>query len=84
MQEAVEKARNAYEDLSSVYEYFADEIDNFTGKKYPPKEILTFADSAVRAAKVEINGILKLFPSDVVQGIEAKIKEELTGPAASP
>lgn len=42
---------SAVEDLSQVYEYFSDEIDNMSGNKFPPRQILSFALDATKAAR---------------------------------
>eukprot|EP01036_Dinobryon_divergens_P027871 gene27871-36720_t len=39
---------SAVEDLSQVFEYFSDEIDNMSGNKFPPRQILSFALDATK------------------------------------
>ena len=42
---------SAVEDLSQVFEYFSDEIDNMSGNKFPPRQILSFSLEATKAAR---------------------------------
>ena len=44
----------AFEDLSLVKEYYSDEIDNMSGKKKIPREVLKFAAGASVAAQKEL------------------------------
>lgn len=69
-------AQNALEDLTQVYEYFSDEIDNMSGKKYPPREVLQFANDATIAAQKEFDLLLGLYPSDVMVEVNSKIEKE--------
>lgn len=47
----------AYEDLSLVSEYFSDEIDDMSGKKKIPREVLQFAAGASIAAQKEFEEV---------------------------
>lgn len=49
--EAKYHGTSAVEDLTQVFEYFSDEIDNMSGRKFPPRQILTFAQEATKAAR---------------------------------
>lgn len=75
-EEARNHGRSAIEDLMLVFEYYNDEIDNFSGKRSPPKEILMFADEAVRAAKKELQSLIACYPSEVQQDVKMRLKEE--------
>ena len=66
----------AVEDLSQIYEYFSDEIDNMSGRKFPPKEVLTFAQDALKASKQELKLLIESYPTAVIQDIEKKISSE--------
>lgn len=72
-------AQNAVEDLAQVFEYFSDEVDNMSGKKFPPKDILIFADQATRAAEKELKLLLQSIPSDIIDDVNKKIAEEMAG-----
>ena len=47
----------AFEDLSLVKEYYSDEIDNMSGKKIIPQEVLKFAAGASVAAQKELDQV---------------------------
>ena len=47
----------AFEDLSLVSEYFSDEIDDMSGKKKIPREVLQFAAGASVAAQKELEEV---------------------------
>jgi hypothetical protein len=69
-------AQNVIEDLSQIFEYFSDDIDNMSGKKTPPKEVLGFAQQAVKAAQGELNELIKLYPSEFAGPILSKVESE--------
>ena len=75
-EEARGHARAAVEDLSLVSEYYEDDINDMTGKKTPPKEVLTLAIQATKATRSEIDAYLSLVPSDVAGQLQAQVKEE--------
>ena len=75
-EEARKHADTAVEDLVQIYEYFPDDIDNQSGTKRPPREVLQFADRAVAAAKVELNELFRLVPSDISQEVLKNIAAE--------
>ena len=50
----------AFEDLSLVSEYFSDEIDDMSGKKKIPREVLQFAAGASVAAQKELEEVRKI------------------------
>lgn len=66
----------AVEDLSQIFEYFSDEVDNMSGNKFPPKEVLIFAQDALKASKQELKLLIESYPSTLLQDIEAKISAE--------
>lgn len=66
----------AYEDLAQIFEYYEDDIDDSTGKKTPPREVLTFAQDAVAAAKKELQELISDYPASIVSDIESKLKSE--------
>lgn len=47
----------AFEDLSLVSEYYSDEIDDMSGKKKIPREVLKFAAGASVAAQKELEEV---------------------------
>jgi hypothetical protein len=63
--------------LIQIYEYFADEIvDNFSGKRSLPPEVLSFADQGVNAAKKEFAELNKFYPADSLKAILDKLESE--------
>jgi len=67
----------AYEDLAIVGEYFEDDVDNQSGKKQPPKEVLLFAQKAASASSKEF----LLFKASLPLEAKAewdRVKEEFT------
>jgi len=73
---AVEHASSAFEDLSSVFEYMTDDVDNMSGRKIPPRELLTFALQATSAATKELDLLLNDLPVELVGPVNAQVKKE--------
>ncbi len=71
--EAESIGRNIIENLNLIYEYYEDNIDNMTGVKTPPKEVLLFAKSSLSATTIEFNKLFNLYPLNVIE----KLKETL-------
>lgn len=71
-----EHGSNAVENLVQVYEYYSDEIDNFSGKKFPPKEVLMFALEATKATDKELKILLDCYPADIMSELDQKISKE--------
>ena len=63
--------RNIIENLNLIYEYYEDNIDNMSGIKTPPKEVLLFAKSSLSATSIEFNKLFNLYPSNIIE----KLKE---------
>ena len=55
----------AIEDLQIVSEYFDDDVDNMSGKKTPPRQVLQLAMQASSAASKELRDLIAMYPSDV-------------------
>lgn len=56
----------AFEDLSLVKEYYSDEVDDMSGKKIIPREVLKFAAGASVAAQRELEQVRSEFFFEVV------------------
>lgn len=69
--EAEEISRNIIENLNLIFEYYEDNIDNMSGLKTPPKEVLLFAKSSLSATAIEFNKLFNLCPSNIIE----KLKE---------
>jgi len=78
-EEAKLHGTNAIEDLSQIYEYFSEEMDDMTGKTKPPRDILIFADQATRAADQELKLLIHALPSDITAEVEKQLKSEFEG-----
>lgn len=65
--------RTIIENLNLIFEYFEDDIDNMSGIKTPPKEVLLFAKSSLSATTTEFNKLFTLYPSNVIE----KLKENV-------
>ena len=74
--EAREHGISALEDLASIYEYFDEDINDMSGKRTPPREVLGLAQDALVAARKEFGEYTKSYPTEVVQSIIAKLKSE--------
>jgi len=72
--EAESIGRNIIENLNLIYEYYEDNIDNMTGIKTPPREVLLFAKSSLSATTNEFNKLFNLYPSNIIE----KVKETAT------
>lgn len=62
--------KEAYEDLVIVLEYFPDDLDNLSGRKKAPREVLSFAQEASTSSSKKLQQMLDLFPSDIVKSIK--------------
>ena len=51
------RGQAAFEDLSLVSEYYSDEVDDMSGKKKIPREVLKFAAGASVAAQKELEEV---------------------------
>lgn len=71
-------ARTAIEDLSLVTEYYTDDVNDMTGKKTPPKEVLVLAQSATKATRGELESFFQLIPVDVISSLRSSVGEEFT------
>eukprot|EP01039_Chlorochromonas_danica_P001123 gene1123-1227_t len=81
-EEAGKHAKSAVEDLSTIFEYFPEEVDNLTGRRSAPRELLSFGLEAVGAAKKELNAFLAAFPEDVVREVDDQVRREFTSTEA--
>ena len=71
-------ARTAVEDLSLVTEYYTDDVNDMTGKKTPPKEVLSLAQSATKATRGELESFFQLLPGEVISPLRSSVGEEFT------
>eukprot|EP01041_Mallomonas_annulata_P004996 gene4996-9995_t len=76
--DARDHANNAFEDLSSVFEYMSDNIDDVSGNRIPPREILTFTQQATSAADKELGLFLSDLPSEIVNSINSQVADEFS------
>eukprot|EP01031_Cornospumella_fuschlensis_P029411 gene29411-35501_t len=76
--EAKEHGQNAVEDLSQIYEYFSDRVDDMSGRKFAPQEVLQFAQEAIGATKKELKAVVSLYPQDLVREVDEQIRKEFT------
>jgi hypothetical protein len=74
--EAKLHAQAAVEDLSQIFEYFSDDVDNMSGRKIVPRAVLGFAQQAVKASKDELSQLIKLYPAEVAGPIITKVDAE--------
>lgn len=82
-EEATTHGKAAVEFLAQIYEYFSDQVDDFTGKKFPPKEVLQFAQGAVQAAQKELDALLSSYPPEWTQLVNTQLAEEQQSSAVS-
>ena len=71
--------RAAIEDLTAVFEYFSDELDDLTGERKVPREYFDFTMRSLNAADRELGDLLLSFPRDIVDTISLKISQEYNG-----
>lgn len=69
--DAKEHGLQAVEDIAAIYEYFEDKIDNQSGARTPPKEVLVFSKRAIEASGKELGQFLSYFPQDLVKEVAA-------------
>ena len=67
---------NVLEYLTQIYEYFDETIDDVSGRKFPPKEVLSFAQDAIQASQREMQQIFSYYPKEVIQDVDQRIKTE--------
>jgi hypothetical protein len=70
----------AVEDLQLVSEYFDDDINETTGVKTPPAQVLKLALQATEAAGKELREFVSLLPQSVVADAKTKIDQEFSAP----
>lgn len=81
-EEADKHAKNAVEDLSTIFEYFPEEVDDLTGRRSAPRELLSFGLEAIGAAKKELGAFLAAFPEDIVREVDDQVRREFTSTEA--
>jgi hypothetical protein len=74
--EAREHSRTVIEDLSLVSEYYTEDIDNMSGRKVIPRQVLSLAQSATKATEAEMDEFFKLIPGEVFQPLKAQVADE--------
>lgn len=57
--------KEAYEDLVQITEYYPDNVDDLSGSRTPPQEVLTFAQMATGSADQKLKAMLQLFPQNL-------------------
>ena len=55
-----------------------DDIDDMSGRKTPPKEVLQLAQSATVATRAELESFFQTIPTDVYSPLKSQIVEEFT------
>lgn len=75
-EEARTHGTTALEDLQIVSEYFDDDIDNMSGKKTPPRQVLQLAMQASSAAAKELRELIAMYPSDVAGAAASTVGPE--------
>mmetsp|Transcript_5095 Transcript_5095/g.5224 ORF Transcript_5095/g.5224 Transcript_5095/m.5224 type:complete len:199 (+) Transcript_5095:92-688(+) len=80
--EARSHGNQALEDLTLVNEYFESEIDNMSGKKKIPREVLKFASQASVACQKELAELFKSYPPSIMTAVQTQIGEEFSFVAA--
>lgn len=66
----------AIEDLALIYEYYSDDVDNMSGNRSPPREVLQLAQDAVKAAKKELLLLIDSYPEDIKTEALEKVAAE--------
>ena len=69
---------SAWEDLSTIFEYFEYDIDQTTGKRSAPPRALKLSYDATAAATRELDAFLQSFPSDIRNEVTTKVKSEFS------
>jgi hypothetical protein len=59
-----------------ISRYYADDIDNFTGARKVPREVLTLALQGTKAAATEIGALVNLLPYEITDETKQRIGEE--------
>ena len=75
--DAKEHIKNIVEYLSSIFEYYSDNVDDLTGKKSPPQEVLLLAQQAIAATDKELKALAAYYPTSITDEILKKLKAEL-------
>ena len=74
--EARSHGKAAIEDLTLIYEYFSDQVDDMTGLPKTTPETLKFAYQATKAAENEISLLVDTIPNEIKSDIVSEIKKE--------
>lgn len=75
---AREHGNQAVENLASIYEYFAGDVDDMTGKIKTTPKTLSFALDATKAAEKELGLLTDELPSNLFLEASEAVKEEFT------
>ena len=67
---------SAVEYLSTIFEYFEEDIDNATGKKAPKPEVLGLAYKAIGAATEELDKFIVSIPEEIKGPSIVQVKSE--------
>jgi len=64
--------------ISSIYPFYLSNISirSLPGKKFPPKEVLQFAQGAVQAAQKELDALLGSYPPGWTDLVNSQLKAE--------
>ena len=66
----------AIEDLTLIYEYFSDQVDDITGLPKTTPETLKFAYQAIKAAENELSLLISAIPREVKDEVVKEIQNE--------
>ena len=69
--DAKEHGLQAVEDIAAIYEYFEDKVDNQSGTRTPPKEVLLFSKKAILASGKELGQFLSYFPDELIKEVSS-------------
>jgi len=61
---ALTLGKDAYEDLVQIIEYYPDYVDDMSGSRTPPQDVLSFAQLATKSADGKLKSMIGLFASD--------------------
>jgi len=82
-QEAKKHGLQAVEDISLIYEYFAGDVDDLTGKIKSTPKVLSFALDATKAAEKELGLLTDELPSNIFTEANEAVKEEFASYSSS-
>lgn len=68
----------AVEDLTLIYEYFSDQVDDITGLPKTTPETLKFAYQATKAAENELSLLISAIPREFKEEIVKEIQNEFS------